>query len=161
MTSPDALTRTYLRFFEHTLGIPAEVDDDKDVAIEFGGLHMYVMNTAPHDPACFRLILLVRADHPYAELQRIAMMATADATFVRVLPRSDGLALCIDMLVGADGCLPSVQQLAAIVPRCLRTMAAAARDVFEHLEFLDATRGIEIDAESVEAEVAREASTAD
>lgn len=161
MTKPDHLARHYVQFFERQLGIPARIDEDQDVVVEYGGLTLLVVNTAPRDPARLRLLAVLRTDNPAEEVARVALQATADLVLAKAVPVRDGVVVSVDVPMGADGCLPTPLQLSLVVPRCLRAVVNAAHEVFDHLTFLALTRDVDVDVAGVESAVAREVQEAE
>jgi hypothetical protein len=153
MTPQSALADCYLQFLRDRMGLEARVDTHQNVELTWDGWTMFVENTAPSDPEFFHLVCLIGAEHSSSELATVAVELAGKRKLIKARPVERGLMLSVELLMGADGCLPYPGHLSCVVPRALRVLADASKAACEHLAFLDATRelGRSLHAEAEQA----------
>lgn len=139
MTTP--LAARYLETLTDRLGLEALEDPDGDIVIRKGGLTFLARLDAAHDPEYLRVILSFPA--PAQSIPQDALCTIAN----RVNRRQKGawvtvgdegqLVIAAEMLVAPPNCLPSVDYLAAVLPRVLSMLVAAARTLTTDLAILE------------------------
>lgn len=151
LTDKKALTRRYLAALNDELGWDAVAGDDGDVqfSTSVGGF-VWISNHAPIDPEYlqmytrFRLAkflkqigspldLSLTADQLQLLTAAARVTHRAKGTKIMALPRQDVLEFSVEVVAAGPDRMPSIDHLAAILPRMLRMLLSATNTFHEEI----------------------------
>lgn len=151
MMDKRALTRRYLAVLNDELGWEAVEGDDGEVKFSspIGGF-VWIANHAPIDPEYLRMFtgfrlagFLEQIGSPLdlsltADQLRLAMGAArvthrAKCAKITALPSQDALEFSVEVVAAGPERMPSIDHLAAILPRMLRMLLSATNSFHEEI----------------------------
>ncbi len=147
MCSPDLLTARHLEVLRDQLGVVVDPDplSDGSLVLQHGGLRIVLRNHAPQDPEYLQLVCLLNLGPEPQDAGDVAAASAAltrDYKAVKAVPTQTGMMLSAGSFIAAPNTMPSLHQLAAVIPRLLNVLHHVVRKVETELEFQALTRGL-------------------
>lgn len=139
MCQPEVITRLYLDVLRNRLGMPAEPGLDGDVVTEAHGVKLVVQNSAPHDPEYLRVFLMSTFDTEPGVLAPL-VEELASRKGVKASTWDDTTVLSYEGFVAGQGCVPSAELLASVLPRILDVLLSALSALFTSIELAGIAR---------------------
>ena len=148
------LMERYRDVLQERMGVTVQSVDEETLAFEVAGLNVLAF-LEERDPEYLHLAAIFPPpEEQYEELEilRLCNQVTKEAKVAKVVvdPQGD-LIVSAEMLVAAPDCMPTVEQLTAVLPRALTTIFNAVGKVSMSLELLGISQAVYEDGADPEA----------
>ena len=133
----------------------AAAPDGKSIIIETSELDFQISNTGGRDNEFLHLwtALEVEPDMDLDLLQRALDATCNDVKLAKAFLTGTLVVCTVEMLVAGPACLPSRQALVAVLPRSLRSIEFALKNVMEQFQLLGIAQATEASLADAEAPV--------
>lgn len=143
MVSVERIAQRYVGVCGDRLGMPARFDPDDGVVVFEAHGATWLLFPSAGDPEYLRLMLpnfyRVTPEEPLGELAmlRVCQQVTTRCKGAKVLlDPNGGLSTSVEMLVAPPDCLPTEEQLVAVLPRAMHMALTAARRAYEEVQLV-------------------------